>query len=222
MAMNQQELGSQPLVEDVEPETQEVHDQIRAGSFTPAQLQLLFDRDKIAEGFLNIKGFERRLSRYLEAGIDGVLIAVDVDDFKRFNDNQGHPAGDLLLAKAAKILLEQTRISEPTPVQLEKRHNRNAKKDLLGRIGGDEFLVFLVGASLADAEQAALRIRTNIVRVVRQYFPNYGPDQTMSLGLSPIRPDDTGQTLRQRADQALYLAKTGKGSGKPEESIAIL
>ena len=217
------ELQQPNLLTDIEPETEETYRRIQAGTFSATQLQYLFDRDKIAEGFLNTRGFERRLARYLEAGVEGVLIAVDVDDFKRFNDNQGHPAGDLLLARAAKVLLEQTRISQPTAVQLEKRRHRDAKKDLLGRVGGDEFLVFLVGASLADAEQASIRIRTNIVRVVRQYFPDYGPDQTMSLGLTPSRlDDDTVQTFRQRADQALYLAKTGKGTENPEQSIAIL
>lgn len=206
---------------DVDPETERVFEGVRNGTLNIADLQQLLDVDQLT-GFLNTKGFERRLAKYLEVEIEGVLIAIDVDDFKRFNDNQGHPAGDLLLARAARVLLEQTRTSQPTSVQLEKRHHRDQKRDLIGRAGGDEFLVFLVGASLADAEQASIRIRTNIVRAVRQHFPDYGPDQTMSLGLTPLRSEDTVQTFRQRADQALYLAKTGKGSGKPEESIAIL
>lgn len=206
---------------DVDPETERVFEGIRNGTLNSTDLQKLIDVDRLT-GLLNTKGFEKRLAKYLEAGIEGVLIAVDVDDFKRFNDTQGHPAGDLLLTKAAKVLHEQTRTSQPTAIQLEKRRHRDEKRDLLGRVGGDEFLGFLVGVSLADAEQASIRIRTNIVRVVRQHFPDYGPDQTMSLGLTPLRTEDTVQTFRQRADQALYLAKTGKGNGKPEESIAIL
>lgn len=215
------ELLQPNLSDDVDPQTLEIYEQIRAGAFSPAQLQWLLDRDNLIDRFLCTKGFERRLNDYLIRGIKGVLIAIDVDDFKAFNDSQGHPAGDNLLKRGAKILFEQTRISNPTAAQIEQRHRRDEAKDLLGRTGGDEFSVFLVGASLRDAINAAIRIRHNLAAAVRREFPGYGPDQTMSLGLSEVKPEDTAATIRQRADQALYIAKSGGGS-IPGESISIL
>ncbi len=210
-----------PLELDVDPETTALFEGIRAGTFSAKDLQDRLDRDSLIEKFLNTSGFERRLKNYLKADIKGVLIAVDVDDLKRFNDSQGQPAGDMLLKKAAQVLLEQTRINPPTALQQEQRHKRNEEMDLLGRAGGDEFLVFLVGAEMPNAMQAAIRIRRSIVESVRQEFPDYGPEQTMSLGLSEVRSGDTVENIRPRADQALYLAKAHKGTGIIEESIAI-
>lgn len=206
-----EQRAEQSLVSlDVDSETLKLYQAIRAGTASVTDLQRILDRDPLINNVLNIRGFERRLERYLKVGVRGVLIAVDVDEFKRFNDSQGHPAGDSLLKISARVLHEQTRTHEPTQTQLEQRSQRNTEKDLLGRAGGDEFLVFLVGATLPDAMQAAKRIRRNMVTAVRQYFPEYGPEQTMSLGLSEVRPDDTIKTIRQRADQALYKAKARK------------
>lgn len=206
---------------DIDPQTIEVYEGIRTGTFSALQLQWLLDRDPLIDRFLGIRGFERRLEYYLKKRIKGVLIAIDVDDFKLFNDSQGHPAGDSLLKRSAKILFEQTRVSNPTAVQQELRHHRDEEKDLLGRTGGDEFSVFLVDASMHDAVNAAIRIRHHLADAVRQEFPGYGSDQTMSLGLSAVQPEDTIETIRRRADKALYLAKNGKAS-IPQEAIVIL
>lgn len=208
------------LETDIDPQTKEVYEGIRSGALTITALQNLLDADRLT-GFLNTRGFETRLESYLARRVTGVLIAIDVDDFKRFNDTKGHPAGDSLLKRSAQVLLEQTRTDSSTEDQPNRRHKRDQQKDLLGRAGGDEFLVFLVGAEAPDAINAAKRIRRAIVTAVRKQFPDYGPEQTMSLGLSAIRPEDNIATLRQRADQALYVAKQGKGSGIVEDSIAI-
>lgn len=208
------------LEPDIEPETLELVEKIRAGTLGPQDLQARLDRDSLIEKFLNVKGFERRLEKYLKAGVKGILVAVDVDDFKNFNDTEGHPAGDRLLKKAAEVLLKQTRIILPTTTARKQRHKQYEEMDLLGRVGGDEFLVFLVGAQMPDAIEAAKRIRHSINEEIKQDFPNYGPEQTMSLGLTAVRPSDTVLSFRERADAALYVAKEGKGS-IPEDAITV-
>lgn len=223
MEQSEQVAITKPKLE-IEPRTKDVYEGIVSGKYTTEDLQDLMDSDTLIENFLNIRGFERRLESYLQTGIDGVLVAVDVDDFKKFNDSQGHPAGDVLLKMAAEILREQTRVNPPKDESHEQRQQRNEEYeelDLLGRLGGDEFAVFLVGASIPDAIKAAKRIRHAIVAAVKQLFPDYGPEQTMSLGLSAKLTGDSALAIRQRADQALYLAKEGKESTYPEDAIAI-
>ena len=176
--------------------------------------------DPLIEGVWGVSRFERRLREYLTKGVSGVLLAVDVDDFKIFNDTQGHPAGDELLKLTAKILQEQARTHEPTPSQQERRQTRFPQLDLVAR-AGDEFLIFMVGAGAEDGVLAALRMRKAIAKEARQQFPNFPGEQTISLGVTLPVPGDDVKSLRYRADLALYQAKKGKGSKDPNKSVVI-
>ncbi len=194
------------LEERVRPEHQTIYNAIRDGTMKPAELSRILDQDGLVPECLTITGFEDRLAFYLEHGITGTIVAIDVDDFKRFNDAQGHPAGDDLLRLTGNILDRQTRIHPPTTAQKERRHSEVRQVDLIAR-AGDEFLWYLVGAEAEDAEKAAIRVRANLGTAIRLYFPSFGPDQNMSLGVTPTQTTDDVRTLRQRADQALYEAK---------------
>lgn len=209
---------------DFEPEIPEEHEEIytgvREGTLSKQQLSRLLDRDDLVPEILRVGGFERRLKRYLEQGATGTLIVIDLDDFKKFNDSQGHPAGNDLIKVAGKILIEQTRTHPPAPKIAEKRQNRRQEFDLLAR-AGDEFFAYLVGAKHATAISATIRIRHSIVERVREVFPDYGPDQTMSLGLAFPKEGEDAKTLLQRADQALYQAKEGKYKGIVKDSIVF-
>ncbi|MBI4039746.1 GGDEF domain-containing protein [Candidatus Daviesbacteria bacterium] len=204
---------------EIDPEHQRIYESIQAGTMTVEELSRLLDADGLIEG-LNIKGFERRLNAYLEEGIGGALIAVDLDYFKAFNDSEGHPAGDDLLRLAGRILHDQTRTSEAEAEFKERRQNRREELDLLAR-GGDEFLVFLVEAGQSDSIDAAKRIRAAIESESKKAFPNYNRPQTMSLGLSVAKEGDNVLSLRSRADEALYEAKKGRGSVDIRDSIAV-
>lgn len=194
----------------VNPAHQAIYDAVREGTMPPAELSRILDQDGLVPECLTITGFENRLAHYLENGITGTIVAIDVDDFKKFNDTEGHPAGDDLLRLTGNILDRQTRIHPPTAAQKERRHGDGQQVDLIAR-AGDEFLWFLVGAEAEDAQKAALRVRANLGMGVRFYFPDFGPDQNISLGITPIQPTDDVRTARQRADQALYEAKGNKG-----------
>lgn len=134
----------------------------------------------IDEGFARAQRYARPLS----------IIMLDIDDFKKYNDTYGHPAGDKLLSDIAQIISKDARES-----------------DLVARYGGEEFLLMLSEAGASEAHGAAERIRKEVEekRIV-----------TISLGVATYKQGmQRKQDLINRADEALYLAKQ-KGKNRVE------
>jgi len=122
------------------------------------------------------------------------MLMIDIDHFKGFNDNFGHLVGDILLKELSASIQENLR-----PI------------DLVGRFGGEEFLIALPETSALEAIQIAQRIRSDIQTrnfVIHEKFFKL----TISIGVS-VYPDqsDNLDTLIEMADKALYQAK---GSGR--------
>lgn len=117
-----------------------------------------------------------------------VLAVFDLDDFKRINDAHGHQRGDAILRTVASLLQTSVR-----------------PQDLVGRVGGDEFVVLMLDVMLPQAEQ---RCRT-IVRAIEQALAaeDIGSAGRLSCGVAEYSAGDTLESLLQRADQALYEAK---------------
>lgn len=145
-------------------------------------------------GLANLSGFNRALH-----GQDNqaefkrvVLLALDLDYFKRINDTHGHVVGDKVLIKVAKILREQL-----------------ASEDVAARVGGDEFVVLLREKSLTDAAVLGEKIRSAARRsmIVHPDGAQFAGEVTLSIGAACGRVGDTLETLRHRADAALYEAK---------------
>jgi diguanylate cyclase (GGDEF)-like protein len=136
---------------------------------------------------LNQKLSEELLRSYREKCSFTVLMA-DVDEFKKYNDAFGHPAGDEVLKKVANILLAATRAVDCT-----------------ARYGGEEFAVLLANTVGEGAAQVAERIRA---RVAAEEFP--GRKITISIGMAefPVH-GHTAEAVISRADEALYAAKRG-------------
>ncbi|MBQ7514975.1 MAG: diguanylate cyclase [Schwartzia sp.] len=135
-----------------------------------------------------------RLVKHLRISQPGFsLIILDVDDFKQVNDRYGHDAGDIALRAASEII------------------NRTIRsEDFAGRWGGDEFVIALPGLSLAEAVEVARDIREAVLglRVL--------PDEkviSISVGVAEAKPGDSFADIFQRADKALYRAKSSKGRG---------
>jgi diguanylate cyclase (GGDEF)-like protein len=113
---------------------------------------------------------------------------VDVDNFKHFNDRYGHISGDRVLIAVAHALREYVR---PT--------------DLIARFGGDEFAILLPGIELAQAVQTAERLREQVAALSP---PSLSTAVTVSIGVTVRIADDDVSTLVNRADEAMYDAKT--------------
>jgi len=120
------------------------------------------------------------------------LVMTDVDHFKRFNDTYGHLTGDQVLRLVA-ISVKQ-----------------NVKgQDIAARYGGEEFAVVLPNTILRSAATLAEQIRHAVMTkdlMKRSTGESLGR-VTISLGVAALRPDDTPQSLIERADNCLYAAK---------------
>jgi diguanylate cyclase (GGDEF)-like protein len=125
------------------------------------------------------------------------LAIVDLDHFKRVNDNYSHAAGDLVLQRIGHEL--QAAASDP-----------GAGSARVGRLGGEEFIVVWVD-TIQDAVLAHAHRLLDCLRAIR--FPDVDPDlvMTASIGLALHRADVTGPSLLAEADRSLYVAKrTGR------------
>jgi len=158
-------------------------------------------------GLYNHRYFQDRLEEEMERsqryGQPTSLMMADLDDFKKYNDANGHIAGDVLLVDLAKILRQTVR-----------------KVDVAARYGGEEFAVILP----ATKKKGALIIANRLCeKVAGQHFPNRevmpSKKVTLSIGLASY-PDDAKDKPRlvDMADKALYLAKkAGKNQVKSHE-----
>ncbi|MHA7263380.1 GGDEF domain-containing protein [Arthrobacter sp. TMN-37] len=144
-------------------------------------------------GLLNRSGFLDRATRELErlkgAGIPAALILADLDRFKEVNDTYGHAAGDTALQAFAAACSRSVRST-----------------DLVGRYGGEEFIILLSGA---DAERAEA-VSAEISRVLLgSRTPQGFPLPTVSFGIADAGPADGGlEAVIAAADAALYTAKS--------------
>jgi diguanylate cyclase (GGDEF)-like protein len=118
-----------------------------------------------------------------------VLVLLDLDRFKRINDNHGHLAGDAVLCDFARRLQTNTR-----------------REDGCGRVGGEEFMMLLHGADLAQAQVVTGRLLDQ-VRAAAPAYQGRAIGYTVSAGLAAWHPGEAQESVYSRADQALYRAK---------------
>jgi diguanylate cyclase (GGDEF)-like protein len=126
------------------------------------------------------------------------VILLDIDRFKQINDTFGHDMGDRVLIAIANILQSHLR-----------------KQDIIGRWGGEEFLMIAQDATAIDAAQTADRLRS----LICQQVDCAGATVSASFGISLVTPIDTLESVVQRADQALYAAKEN-GRNRVEVAVA--
>lgn len=117
------------------------------------------------------------------------LFLLDIDHFKRINDNYGHVAGDSVLKSITSLI---------------SKHKR--PYDFFARIGGEEFALLLTDTSMETAKIIVERIRAAIQQEIFTYN-SLSIRSTLSFGGSQLRPDDDLSSLSSRADDYLYRAK---------------
>jgi diguanylate cyclase (GGDEF)-like protein/PAS domain S-box-containing protein len=135
--------------------------------------------------FIN-NSFEHEFERAKRYKNHFSLILIDIDNFKQVNDNYGHKVGDDVLINVATIVKQNIR-----------------QLDLLGRWGGEEFLIICPETKLLQAEMVAEKIR----EIIEQFEFSEDLKLTCSFGVTQSDPSDNKETVFHRADNALYVAK---------------
>jgi len=147
-------------------------------------------------GLLNHRAISKRLEEELNRAkrynMPMTCVMIDLDYFKPINDNFGHQVGDKMLKQIALVLKRLLRTT-----------------DLLGRYGGDEFLVILTGTEKTGALVAAERIRETVANKTFKLSEKTSIHNTLSIGVTSY-PENQAKTSRDfmvLADKALYQAK---------------
>ncbi|TCL53923.1 diguanylate cyclase (GGDEF)-like protein [Hydrogenispora ethanolica] len=149
------------------------------------------DRDGLT-GLFNRRYFDewvpQKVREALDRGFPLSLILLDVDNFKKYNDSYGHPAGDILLKTVAAVLNQAVR-----------------KDDIAARYGGEEFVLVLWNADSELATEIAEHIRTT---VAQRTLEDLSTSVTLSAGIATL-PEQTKNYLHlvELADKSLYHAK---------------
>ncbi len=159
------------------------------------QLQRMAMHDALT-GLLNRRAFETQaeqaISRARRDGTHLAALMLDLDHFKRINDQYGHPAGDAVLKFTADVLAASVRDS-----------------DLVARVGGEEFMVLLSGTDPPSALDVAEKIRQRVTHAPPALNAIVEGHISASVGLACFAPGQMGgfERLYAQADQALYEAK---------------
>ena len=159
-------------------------------------LRRLATRDQLT-GLLNRREFDRILDeeveRALRFGHSLALVMVDIDHFKRVNDQHGHPAGDAVLRDVARRLASLVR-----------------NVDRVARFGGEEFGLILMQSDRAAAMEIANRVCASVRERSVAAADSFELGVTVSAGVAALPQDArTGAALLAAADKALYAAKSG-------------
>jgi len=145
-------------------------------------------------GVLNRRGFleaaQREIDRANRHNSPISLLELDLDHFKQINDNYGHAAGDRALSMVADICGEI-----------------NRSIDIIGRMGGEEFMILYPGSGIQGALNAAERILQSVSNKHLELDDGRTLTVTVSIGVVERQNSETMEAMMQRADQAMYAAK---------------
>ncbi|MGM0370504.1 MAG: diguanylate cyclase, partial [Bacillota bacterium] len=144
-------------------------------------------------GLYNHSYFRKRLAKKIaeaeKTGSTFSLLMLDIDNFKSFNDDYGHQAGDAVLKELAQTLEANIR-----------------KEDVVARYGGEEFAIILSTEEKHNTNKQAERIRKNVAQEIIIY-KDLELQITVSIGAAIYCQENTAKELVDLADQALYRAK---------------
>ncbi len=164
------------------------------------ELERLSTTDALT-GLMNRRAFTSSLEGAMERAVrnetPGVLLFVDLDNFKQINDTKGHETGDTVLREISELI-----------------SSRNRKYDLVARLGGDEFAVWLDNAGVDLATRRAEEIVSVVGALAEKYSEPSSP-LGASVGLAEFLPEsgETRRALLIRGDEAMYAAKRAGKNG---------
>lgn len=171
--------ASEARIRELERELEETSDLVRHDQLT---------------GILNRRGlqeiYDKEVARAIRHDAPLCVALLDIDNFKKLNDSLGHATGDQALVHLATTCRETLR-----------------PQDTVARYGGEEFVILLPGTAIEDATQALRRLQRELTRNLF-LFNNEKVLITFSAGVTQMTGSDSFNTLIQRADKAMYEAKT--------------
>lgn len=160
-------------------------------SLTDLQHQAMTDElTKVGNRRALVESVSKELERCRRSGASMSMLLFDLDYFKKVNDVYGHQAGDAALKHVAKILKDALR-----------------QYDILGRIGGEEFAVFLSNTKTDEASHIAERMRSSVALADFNY-QKQKIGLSVSVGLTTRGCSTTFEELYKESDYALYNAKS--------------
>ena len=179
-------------VESSHQELLETRQSLNAMQEELAETRQMLNEDALT-GALNRRGLEQTLSREIaRAQRTHTRLSVamlDLDHFKRVNDEYGHEAGDQMLVHFTSLIRSVMR-----------------KSDALVRFGGEEFILLLPETDLRGAHFVLGRLQQVMARSPLNYEKKQ-INTTFSAGVATLKPDENGHVLLRRADDAVYAAK---------------
>ncbi len=161
-----------------------------------SEVRYLSERDPLT-GLLNRRSINHRIEHFhgdeksRHSAI--AILLIDLDHFKQINDNHGHPTGDRVLELTAQVLRDSVR-----------------QQDMVGRFGGEEFIIVLLGARVTQCQEVADRIRLSLKSLRPLNEQGIPVDVAGSIGIawSPEMVRHSFGEMVQTADAALYRSKT--------------
>lgn len=198
--------NSEKKVESLLKENEELKEKIRhiENLLTLDPLTEVYNRRYIEEElktlFDEVEAIKQNKERRTGKEDQLSIIFLDIDDFKKVNDNYGHEAGDIVLKEVSGLI---------------KRNIRSSDK--VARYGGEEFIIVLVKASKEDAYQKAEHVRTLISQTKIKINTKDFLSVTVTLGVASLSNEKSIKELLNKADKVLY---EGKKTGKNKTTIA--
>lgn len=159
-------------------------------------------RIDVMTGLPNLRSYQETIEREIERakrnGHELAMIMIDIDDFKKINDTEGHDVGDAVIRRMSNIVRQNLRAS-----------------DTIARVGGEEFIIILPETNLANAQSVANKL---VSAVEAESKTEVSPRFTISGGLAKWNVNENHHILRENADRALNEAKLkGKNQILPFE-----
>ncbi|AKN31631.1 hypothetical protein Ccar_12450 [Clostridium carboxidivorans P7] len=130
---------------------------------------------------------QEEIKKTLKSSIPLTIAMIDIDHFKKINDNYGHLTGDKVLKKLADLVTTELGLNEK-----------------FGRFGGEEFLILMFDTQLKDGYELCEKIRSKVSNYKFEYECSH---ITISIGIAELKCDDSISSLIKRADDCLYKAK---------------
>ena len=201
------EFSSAPSATKHECERAPISDQRRLGLICAEQISMAIANVKLRDqlrdqsirdvltGLFNrrymLETCRREFARAARAKQSVSILSIDADHFKKFNDNHGHDAGDIVLRALSDCLKQCFR-----------------EEDIPCRYGGEEFVVVLPGATAEVAARRAEDLRAKVEALIVHYLDGILPKITVSIGVAAFpESGNTPQAVLKVADEALYRAK---------------